>query len=301
MTAAIAFIGASGLVLILRGIPLLSRPRLASRVEPYLSGLRGRPSNLLETTSSAQRSIDVWLAATVRRILPVPDEDLGKRLAAAGLELTPADFRLEQVSWGFAATVALWLLAGVGLVAGADLDPRVLPVASLLFLVSGFLARDWWLTRQIEHRRTQLQNELPTAIDLVTLCIMSGESVPAAFARVGRLLKEGIGIELRNVVADVRAGSPVIDALEALKQRVDLPGVARLVDALSTGIERGAPLADVLRAQAEDGREMRRRFLLEAGGRREVAMLVPVVFLIMPVVVVYALVPGLVSLDLLVP
>ncbi len=41
--------------------------------------------------------------------------------------------------------------------------------------------------------------------------------------------------------------------------------------------------------------------LLEMGGRREVLMLVPVVFLIMPVVVVFALLPGLVSLELLVP
>ncbi|MFN2388126.1 MAG: pilus assembly protein TadB, partial [Actinomycetota bacterium] len=40
--------------------------------------------------------------------------------------------------------------------------------------------------------------------------------------------------------------------------------------------------------------------LLETAGRREVLMLVPVVFLIMPVVVVFALYPGIVSLDLLV-
>jgi len=56
-----------------------------------------------------------------------------------------------------------------------------------------------------------------------------------------------------------------------------------------------------LRAQADDGREARRRLLLEMGGRREVLMLVPVVFLIMPVVVLFALLPGLVSLELLVP
>jgi tight adherence protein C len=79
------------------------------------------------------------------------------------------------------------------------------------------------------------------------------------------------------------------------------PAVARLVDALCTGIEKGSPLADVLRAQADDGRDLSRRRLLELGGRREVWMLVPVVFLIMPVVVVWALYPGLVSLDLLVP
>jgi tight adherence protein C len=77
--------------------------------------------------------------------------------------------------------------------------------------------------------------------------------------------------------------------------------MARFVDAVCTGIERGAPLSDVLRAQADDARDARRRQLLELGGQKEVWMLVPVVFLIMPVVVLFALYPGLVSLNLLVP
>jgi tight adherence protein C len=61
-------------------------------------------------------------------------------------------------------------------------------------------------------------------------------------------------------------------------------------------VERGTPLADVLRAQASDVREQRKRELIEAGGRREVLMLVPVVFLLLPVVVLFALYPGYVGL-----
>jgi tight adherence protein C len=76
--------------------------------------------------------------------------------------------------------------------------------------------------------------------------------------------------------------------------------MARFLDALISGIEKGSPLADILRAQADDARQARGRELLESAGRKEVLMLVPVVFLIMPVVVVYALFPGLASLDLFV-
>jgi tight adherence protein C len=42
-------------------------------------------------------------------------------------------------------------------------------------------------------------------------------------------------------------------------------------------IERGTPLADMLRAQAADVREAGKRALLETGGRKEVSMMVPVV------------------------
>ena len=61
-------------------------------------------------------------------------------------------------------------------------------------------------------------------------------------------------------------------------------------------VERGTPLADVLRAQAQDVREEGRRELMETGGRKEVAMMVPVVFLILPVTVVFAVFPSMVVL-----
>jgi tight adherence protein C len=42
-------------------------------------------------------------------------------------------------------------------------------------------------------------------------------------------------------------------------------------------VERGTPLADVLRAQAVDVREAGTRALLEADGRKEIAMMLPAI------------------------
>ena len=58
------------------------------------------------------------------------------------------------------------------------------------------------------------------------------------------------------------------------------------------------PLADVMRAQAADAREASRRALMEEGGKREIAQMVPVVFLVLPITVVFALFPGLFVLRL---
>jgi len=71
------------------------------------------------------------------------------------------------------------------------------------------------------------------------------------------------------------------------------------VDALVVALERGTPLADVLRSQADDIRGARRRTLLELAGRKDVLMLVPVVFLILPTVVLIALFPAAQALRLL--
>ena len=66
-------------------------------------------------------------------------------------------------------------------------------------------------------------------------------------------------------------------------------------------LDRGTPIVEVLRAQAADARAVHRRRLMEAAGRKDVAMLVPIVFLILPVVVAIALFPGLQALQVLVP
>lgn len=297
----IAFVGAIGIVLAFTGIPPLRRRRVDERVSPYLSGLRGRPSSLLARQPSSRSGLEARAESVLQRFGVTTDRNLMGRLRAAGLNTDAGGFRLEQLVWAITATVAAWSLVASATVAGIAFDLRALPALSAVAFAVGFLGRDWWLSRQVETRRALLQEELPTAIDLITLSIVAGESVPAGLARVATVLTTGIGGEFDKVVADIRAGAPTVEALDDMRRRLPLPGVARLVDALITAIERGSPLADVLRAQADDGRETRRRMLLEMGGRREVLMLVPVVFLILPVVVVFALFPGLVSLDLLVP
>ena len=92
-------------------------------------------------------------------------------------------------------------------------------------------------------------------------------------------------------------GSPTrCDALAGAARR--RAGVALRRRRRRSRVERGTPLADVLRAQAADARELAAAELMETAGRREIAMLVPVVFLILPVTVVFALFPGFYGLSL---
>jgi tight adherence protein C len=86
--------------------------------------------------------------------------------------------------------------------------------------------------------------------------------------------------ELQRVLAETRAGEPLVRALDALADRTGLLALSRFADGLAVALERGTPLADVLRAQAGDIREAIRRELIESGARREVSMMIPVVFLV---------------------
>ena len=119
-----------------------------------------------------------------------------------------------------------------------------------------------------------------------------------ALRRVGDLEGGEVTAEVRAAVVAVGTGSSLSDALIDLGSRVDSPAVSRAVDHLVAAIDRGAPLAQVLHAQALDAREEAKRALIERAGRNEIAMLVPLVFLILPLSVLFAVFPGIFLLRL---
>jgi len=290
-----------GLVLLASAVPRRRRPRLLARLDPYLRGLEPRRTRLLE----AEEAPLVPFPVLERLLRPILEEGgrlverclggtagVARRLREAGFAENVPRFRAEQTLWGLAGFAAATV---VGLVLPAmtgGVPAFAATTGGALGLLGGILGRDWRLTRRVERRQARMIDELPTLADLICLAVTAGEAPRAAIERVVARARGELSHELDLVLADLRAGAPFITALERLAARVSVPQVIRFVDGLVVAVERGTPLADVLRAQATDVREQRKRELIEAGGRREVYMLMPVVFLLLPVVVLFALYPG---------
>lgn len=285
----VTLMGAVGMTLFATGLPFLRRLTLGDKVAAHLPGAAA-PSSV---------SPENWVQRLAARV-PGHDESLGQRLRNAGLDMSPLALRAEQIAWGALSLAAVAFLSILSASFGMLVDPITVPILAVLAFASGFYARDWWLGRQVQMRRGQLKEELPTAIDMLTLALIAGESPGAAMQRVAGAVRGSVGDEFDRIIGDVRSGEAFLDALQRAKDRAPEHSLARFLEALTTGIEKGSPLGDVLRGQADEARHARGREMVEAAGRKEVLMLVPVVFLIMPVVVVYALFPGLASLDLFV-
>jgi len=137
--------------------------------------------------------------------------------------------------------------------------------------------------------------------ELLALAVAAGESPVGALDRVVSRSGGELSADLARVLAQVRAGEPVGSAFDDLAATSGLPLVSRFAQGIATAVERGTPLADVLHAQAADVREAGRRELIESAARREVLMMVPVVFLVLPVTILFAFWPGVVGLDLTTP
>ena len=129
----------------------------------------------------------------------------------------------------------------------------------------------------------------------------AGESPVAALDRVVRRSHGALSVDLAQVLARIRTGEPVGQAFESLAQATGLPIVARFATGITVAMERGTPLSDVLHAQAADVREAGRRLLIETAARKEIAMMAPVVFLVLPVTILFSFYPGVLGLRLTTP
>jgi tight adherence protein C len=191
----------------------------------------------------------------------------------------------------------------VALLVGARSPERLLPLVILTVVagVMGVLLRENRLTAQVRAHERAVLAELPALTELLALAVAAGEGPVAALERVVGRSNGAFSGELSRVLASIRTGTPVSVALDDYATRTGIPVVARFAHALAVALERGTPLADLLHAQAGDVREAQRRALIESGARREVAMMVPVVFLVLPTTVLFAFWPGVVGLRLVTP
>lgn len=291
-----------GWVLVFLGLPAQRRPGLDARLAPYLRDAVA-PSRLLASMPrSRSRAAEVAapligdLARWVDRIMG-GSASVRRRLQRAGLAPDVEGFRGEQVVWGAlggAVGTALAIFALV--VRGAAVLPVVMLVVASVLL--GVIARDQWLTRQASAREQLMLSEFPTVAELLALAVSAGEGATGALDRVCRLSHGELSVELGRCLADARAGANLPTALQGLADRTGLVSLTRFVDGMVVAVERGTPLAEVLRAQAQDVREAGRRAVMEAGGRKEIAMMIPVVFLVLPVTVLFAVFPGFAFLRL---
>lgn len=294
----------AGLLLVLSRLPGTRRRDLAARIDPYLRRAAG--SALLDAPRPAGRArllLETLLGPVAQRGLGMLErltggaDQLERRLRLAGRRGTADSFRLEQVIFGAVGAV-LGIVAAVAAIGLRGTSPLMGLAMVVLGALLGVLLRDYLLGAEISRRASRMAREFPTVADLLALAVAAGESPIAAMERVARTSAGALPEEFAATVADIRAGASVARALSRLGTRTPLPAVERFAEGVSVAIERGTPLAEVLRAQAQDAREASTRDLLEIAGRREVVMLVPVVFFVLPLVIVFAIFPGLAVLEI---
>jgi tight adherence protein C len=122
----------------------------------------------------------------------------------------------------------------------------------LIGLPLGFFAVVAHLKSIGKERETAILCAMPYAIDLLVLMMRSGTSLRIAMARViDDYARHPLGVEFGQVLAEMDVGATRTDAFKKMSDRLKIPDVTSLVDAVVQSEELGWPLADTLERLAD--------------------------------------------------
>jgi tight adherence protein C len=114
--------------------------------------------------------------------------------------------------------------------------------------------------------------------------------------RVGERSSGVLAEEFLKVITKVESGVGLTKSLENLATTTSSDSIRRFADTLILALERGTSLSDVLSRQVQEVRNEHQTSLIEAAGRAEIALMIPVIFLILPISILFALWPSYLAL-----
>jgi tight adherence protein C len=289
----------AGMWLVALSVRAPGRVNLMTRVAPWVSDVSAEAHRVAVASVAKRRGRYRSLMVSLSERVP---ESLRRALDGGSstrrlLDQAGVTFSLEQWRLKVFESGLLGLATGLvtGLLAVASMQTSVFAVIGLTIVGggAGVSTRRYLLARQATKRVALMLEELPALCELLAICLTAGEGFRDALARVAARGHGPLAAELRGELARVQLGIPLVDALGELSTRLDVPALSRLLDHVISSIDRGTPLADVLRVQAAEARAEAGRRLQERASAREVIMLMPLVFLILPITVAFAVFPGL--------
>ncbi len=153
------------------------------------------------------------------------------------------------------------------------------------------------LSNRCKRKARKIESEFPSLIEMLTLAAGAGESPVSSMKRLSIRAHGYLAGEISEVVKNVEAGVPFSIALDSMSHRLGSTSIRRFVDSVIISLTRGTPLVETLSHSVQESRNHERILLLNAAGKAEISMMIPVVFLILPVSILFALFPSLSALN----
>lgn len=135
--------------------------------------------------------------------------------------------------------------------------------------------------------------ELPEVLDLLIVSLRSGEGIYQSLQAVVPRARGELAQELSKCLLAVHYGAALTDEIRKLPNSLAHPQFAEFANKIVMSLVRGTPLAKMLEDQARSARAEIRNQLLRQAGKNETRMLLPLVFLILPVIVLFSIYPSL--------
>ena len=233
---------------------------------------------------------------------------LGGRLVGVGRKITRADtatkiaHRLDIAgnppAWDVNRIIGLKVvgLAVVGVLGFLFCLSRNYAADRTIIFTAGFAAFGYVLPNLLlknagDKREKLMRNELPDAIDLLTISVEAGLGFDAAVARVAKNTTGPLAQEFARLLQEMQLGIGRAEAMRAMGERTSLADLKSFCLAMVQADSLGIPIARVLRIQSHEMRTKRRQRAEEAAQKVPVKILFPVIFFILPTIFIVVIGP----------
>jgi tight adherence protein C len=231
--------------------------------------------------------IGSWLSPRIGR---EREEALRRELVSAGM------YTLEpRTLLGYRV-----LAAAAGGMFGLLADPLIVvpgPIVDTLFLAYC----GWSVPLTIVHRRAtarlaEIERGIPDLIDLLVIMMESGSGFGNAVRQCAGRTKGALGQELRLSLQEQRFGLSLEESMEHMLLRTDTPSMRSFVRSVTQGEALGVSIGSIMRNLAHEMRLRRRQRAEERAQKAPVKMLFPLIFCILPALMVVLIAPALIQI-----
>ncbi len=178
----------------------------------------------------------------------------------------------------------------------------LIEIANLLS-VSNYAKQLSWLKQLIqkltgsEVKESEINEELVNILQMLSIMISAGESPMMALRYISQRSVGYIPKLIDQSFSKYESGRNLAQTLEQIAVATGSSQVRRLTNSIQIAIQRGTPILDVLNNQVQSLNKQINLALLKKSGKSEIALLVPVVFLILPVSISFAIWPSIYGLN----
>ncbi|WP_426087381.1 type II secretion system F family protein [Janthinobacterium sp. PSPC1-1] len=247
----------------------------------------------------------------VERVARVAQPFSKLSLPEEGWERSPLRTRFMNAGWRQASAPALYFAAKtvlallfptvLGLYAASAMAAQLRSVLLLLLCVSatiGYYLPNMVLASTAKRRQRDIFENIPDALDLLTVCVEAGLSLERALVKVSgeiHIKSMVLAQELQLVLMEMRAGFSKEKALRNLALRSGVEDVDTLVAMLIQSERFGTSMGDSLRVHSENLRSKRSLLAEEAAAKIALKLLFPLIFCVFPTLMLVLMGPAVIE------
>ena len=154
------------------------------------------------------------------------------------------------------------------------------------------------ISRVSKGKSFEIDSQLPDLVELLAASVLATISMHGSLQRIVGRASGSVATEIGLLLRRLDLGSSFETELSALCERLPTTGIREFANKISIALSRGTPLAGALIALSESLRSKHSNELLARAGANETKMLIPLVTLVLPTTVMFAIYPSVQFLNL---